>query len=192
MFHKLLIKFYILKNIILLKKNNVFVGTRLRVRGPFNLNISKLGKLSIGNNCDITSGLMLNPIGRNIKSMVRIDNNAEIIIGNSVGMSCVCLWAKEKIVIGDNVKLGADVIVMDSDMHSLDYLNRRNHATDVEGAKSAAIKVGNDVFIGTRAIVCKGVTIGDRSIVAAGSIVVTDIPSDEIWGGNPAKFIKRI
>lgn len=80
---------------------------------------------------------------------------------------------------------------MDSDMHSLDYLKRRNYATDVAGAKSYAIKIGSDAFIVNRAMVCKGVTIGDRSIVAARSIVVTDILLDEIWGGNPAKFIKR-
>lgn len=58
--------------------------------------------------------------------------------------------------------------------------------------KHASIKIEDDAFIGARSIITKGVTIGARSVVAAGSVVVCDIPSDEIWGGNPAKFIKRL
>ena len=50
----------------------------------------------------------------------------------------------------------------------------------------------DDVFIGANCYIGKGVIIGDRSIVAAGSVVVKSIPADEIWGGNPAKFIKKI
>lgn len=58
--------------------------------------------------------------------------------------------------------------------------------------KAAQVQIGNNVFIGTRSIICKGITIGDRSIIAAGSVGVKDIPADEVWGGNPAKFIKHI
>ncbi|WP_298453633.1 hypothetical protein [uncultured Prevotella sp.] len=46
--------------------------------------------------------------------------------------------------------------------------------------------------MGTNCIINKGITIGDRSIVAAGSVVVKSIPEDEIWGRNPAKLIKKI
>lgn len=48
------------------------------------------------------------------------------------------------------------------------------------------------VFIGTRSIICKGVTIGDHSVIAAGSVVIKDVPADEVWGGNPAQFIKKL
>jgi acetyltransferase-like isoleucine patch superfamily enzyme len=48
------------------------------------------------------------------------------------------------------------------------------------------------VFIGARCIILKGVTIGEKSIVAAGSVVTKNIPEGEVWGGNPAKFIKKI
>lgn len=47
-------------------------------------------------------------------------------------------------------------------------------------------------FIGARSIICKGVTIGDHAMIAAGSVVVGDVPANEVWGGNPAKFIKNI
>lgn len=56
--------------------------------------------------------------------------------------------------------------------------------------KTGPISIGDDVFIGANCIINKGITIGDRSIVAAG-IVVKSIPEDEICGGNPAKLIKK-
>jgi acetyltransferase-like isoleucine patch superfamily enzyme len=193
MTNKLIIIFYVLKNMFIFKSlKGVVYGKKLRIRGSVKLFIDKGGSLTVGNNFTLISGLMLNPLGRNIKSSIRVDANAEIIIGDDVGMSCVSLWAKKKILIGDNVKLGADVIIMDSDMHTLDYLLRRNVDTDGINAKSSPIIIGDDVFVGTRSIITKGVSIGNRSIVAAGSVVSKSIPQDEIWGGNPAKFIKKI
>tara|TARA_R110002050_G_scaffold69630_2_gene150684 strand:+ start:15944 stop:16486 length:543 start_codon:yes stop_codon:yes gene_type:complete len=167
-------------------------GSKLRCVGSLAITIRGRGFFEIGDNLNIVSGLMLNPLGRNIKSCIRIDSGASIIIGNHLGMSCSTLWAKNKITIGNYVKIGADVLIMDSDMHTLDYLQRRNPDTDASNAKSAPIIIGNDVFIGTRSIITKGVQIGDRSIIASGSIVTKSVPEDEIWGGNPAVFIKRI
>ncbi|WP_407947752.1 acyltransferase [Pontiella desulfatans] len=71
-------------------------------------------------------------------------------------------------------------------------MDRRDGALDVNGTKSSPIKIGNDVFVGTNSIILKGATIGDRSIIAAGSIVSGSIPPDEIWGGNPARLIRKI
>ncbi|MFK7813536.1 MAG: acyltransferase [Maribacter sp.] len=167
-------------------------GTKLRSYGSLDLELRGSSKLTIGDRFTIASGGMVNPLGRNIKSAIRIDNNAQIVIGHNVGMSCVVLWAKEKITIGNNATIGADVIIMDSDMHSLNYKERRDWSTDLINAKIEPITIGDDVFIGTRSIISKGTSIGDRSIIASGSIVTKSIPSDEIWGGNPAKFIKKV
>ena len=52
--------------------------------------------------------------------------------------------------------------------------------------------IGEDVFIGAHSIILKGVTIGARSIVGAGSVVTKDIPADEVWAGNPAKCIRKL
>jgi acetyltransferase-like isoleucine patch superfamily enzyme len=179
-------------NILKFKCKGVVFGKKLRVSGNMNLVIEKNSKIIIGDNFNLISGRMYNSIGRNIGSCLRADDEAEISIGNNVGMSNVSIWAKIKIEIGNNVKIGADTIVADSDMHSLDYMQRRSLNEDVFNAKKKAIKIGNDVFIGTRSIICKGVQIGDRAIVGAGSVVACNIPSDEIWGGNPVKFIKKI
>lgn len=165
-------------------------GKNLMVMGPMKVVVR--GKITIGDNLNVISGKMLNALGRNMKTSLRVDENANILIGNNVGMSCVSIWSKEKITIGNNVKLGANVIVFDSDMHSLNFQLRRDVATDGVNAKSAPIVIDDDVFIGTNSIVTKGVTIGKRSIIAAGSVVSRSIPEDEIWGGNPVKFIKKI
>ena len=187
------LKYYTLKNILLFKLNkSVVFGSSLRIRGPFKLIIRKDANLKIGDSFSMSSGMMLNPLSRNIKSMIRIDDNANVIIGNNVGISSSCLWSKESITFGDNVKIGADCLFFDSDMHSLNYVNRRNPPADIKDAKSAPIIIGNDVFIGTRSIITKGITIGDCSIIASGSVVVKSVPPNEVWGGNPAKFIRKL
>lgn len=186
------IYFFFLYNIIKFRFRGVVFGQRLRILGLVDLKMIGDAKIIIGDNFHLTSGYMFNSIGRNIKSCLRADNGSILIIGNDVGMSNVSIWAKSKIEIGNNVKIGADTIIVDSDMHSLNFIERRNCLTDAINAKKKEVKIGNDVFIGTRSIICKGVTIDDRSIVGAGSVVVSNIPQDEIWGGNPAKFIKKI
>lgn len=191
MFSNLLIKFYIIINFFYFKRKNVITGDKLRVRGITKLKISKSGKLSIGDNFNMTGGFMLNPLGRNLKSFIRVDDNARIFIGNNVGMSCVSIWSKKSITIGNNVKFGAGVIVLDSDMHALDHELRRDPLKDDKNAISEPILIGDDVFIGVNCIITKGVVIGNRAIVAAGSVVVKSIPADEIWGGNPAKLLRK-
>lgn len=190
MIKSILRKIAVLINVLYFQLKGVSFGNKLRVRGYVGLDLKKEGKIVIGDNFVLLSGNMYNSIGRNIKSCLRADNGAEIIIGNNVGMSNVCIWSKCVIHIGNNVKIGADTIILDSDMHSLDYLQRRNPKTDAANATKSKILIGNDVFIGTRCIINKGVKIGDRSIIASGSVVSKSIPADEIWGGNPAKFLK--
>ena len=57
---------------------------------------------------------------------------------------------------------------------------------------SVPVIIGNNVFIGMDSLILKGVTIGDYAIVAARSVVTKSIPAGEVWGGNPAKFIRKI
>lgn len=164
----------------------------LIVLGLMSLKVKKSGKLTIGDNFTCISGSMKNSIGRNLKSSFRVDENASLTIANNVGMSNVAIWAKKRITIGNYVKLGSGVIIIDSDMHSLDYETRRDISRDAIKAKTKPITIADDVFIGTNSIITKGVSIGEKSIVAAGSVVVKSIPSFEVWGGNPAVFIKKI
>ena len=186
-------KYYIIKNLLKLHFNKkISFGCKVRFIGPVSIKIKDKGRLVIGSKISLISGLMKNPLGRNIHSFIRIDEDALIEIGDNVGISNTCLWSKSKIKIGKNVKIGADCLIFDSDMHSLNYLQRRSPLRDSSNAKSKPIIISDDVFIGTRSIITKNVKIGRRSIIASGSVVTKSIPADEIWGGNPAKFIKKI
>ena len=127
----------------------------------------------------------------NSKCKLIVLANATLTIGDDSGMNGVMIYCSQKVLIGNHVKIGGGTRISDSNHHSLDYKIRRT-SEDSKQAKSSPIIIGDDVFIGANCYIGKGVTIGARSIVAAGSVVVKSIPADEIWGGNPAKFIKKI
>ena len=93
--------------------------------------------------------------------------------------------------IGNQVLVGGGVMINDSNHHSLDWRERGTPA-DKTNAVSAPIKIGDHVFIGARSIIQKGVTIGEKAIIAAGSVVVKDVPPLCIAGGNPAKVVKYL
>lgn len=91
-----------------------------------------------------------------------------------------------KVTIGDNVFIGPNVGIYTAG-HPLDT-ERRN-----EGLEYAfQIKIGNNVWIGGGVSILPGVTIGDNSVIGAGSVVNKDIPSDSLAAGNPCKVIRRI
>jgi acetyltransferase-like isoleucine patch superfamily enzyme len=96
----------------------------------------------------------------------------------------VRIGSASEIRIGDNCMLASQAYITDSDWH--DIYNR------VATGKTAPVKIENNVWIGDSAIVCKGVTIGENSIVGAGAIVVDSIPANTIAAGNPAKVVKQL
>lgn len=146
------------------------------------------GSLVLGDNVIIKS----EGIDSHIGSHIVVRPNAVLSIGDNTGMSQVSINCRKRISIGANVKIGAGVMIFDSNFHSTDWITRRDWQKDKVDATCAPVVIYDDVFIGARSIVTKGVKIGARSIIAAGSVVVTDIPSDCIAGGNPCKFIKFI
>lgn len=90
------------------------------------------------------------------------------------------------------LKSGGGTILMDSDAHSLSYVDRRESVQDMKNRIDKEIVVNDDVLIGANSIILKGVHIGARSVVGAGSVVTKDVPSDCIVAGNPAKVIKGL
>ena len=184
-------KIWILVNRFRFKWAGIQFGQGMRVCDSIRLKIGKNTHVTIGKNFAFSSG-NYNPLSRNIEGAIELEANARISIGNNVGISSSCLWIFDYLNIGDNTKIGADCILLDSDAHSLDYMNRRNGKTDRPNAKKAGITIGNDVLIGTRSIILKGVEIGDRTIIGSGSVVTKSIPADCIAAGNPCKVIKYI
>jgi acetyltransferase-like isoleucine patch superfamily enzyme len=115
-----------------------------------------------------------------------------INIGNHVGMSGVILSSRSSIEIGDYTKLGGNVRIFDHNYHSLNPDLRRNSAVDSQDVKTDSVLIGDDVFIGTNAIILKGTSIGARSVVGAGAVIAgLQIPDDSLVVGNPAKIITR-
>ncbi len=121
---------------------------------------------------------------------IMVSSNATFIMGKNSGMSGTLIYCSSCIKIGDYVNIGGGTRIIDTDFHSLDWRDRR--VFNETNAKSVPVYIGDDVFIGAGCIICKGVSIGARSIIGAGSVVTKSIPPDQIWGGNPAEFIRNI
>lgn len=103
-----------------------------------------------------------------------------VFIGNGVQFDTLY---PENITIGDRVHITTGCILLTH------YLDTRFDGVHWE---RGTIEIGERSFIGTRTIICgKRVKIGRNCIVGAGSVVTKDIPDNEIWGGNPARFLKR-
>lgn len=176
---------------LILKGNNVLFDS-FRTSGVPYVMVARGAKgMSIGKNFTMNNGIKGNPIGCYERCTFFVDRNSEIIIGDNVGISQTALIAHADITIGDNVKIGGGTCVYTSDFHSLNSELRRT-GEDLKHRKSAPVTIEHDVFIGARCIILKGVTIGENSIVGAGSVVTKSIPANEIWAGNPAKFIRKI
>ena len=148
---------------------------------------------------------IINPI-RGKMLVVLTNKTAQCIIGNklmiegpiyikvggnlNIGRNCffnhnVSITCNEKISIGDYCNVANNVVVVDHD-----------HIIEKDGVKgeteSEPVKIGKKVWIGANVTITKGVTIGDGAVIAAGSVVTKNIPPHEIWGGVPAKIIRKI
>lgn len=145
--------------------------------------------MCIGDNFYFSSGDGINPLGSNLEGSIFLESDANLFIGNNVGMSSTRIWVHDRVSVGDNVKFGACVMVTDTDSPPVDYMARRSSN---EGTKSKPVTIEDDVWIGAHSIILKGVTIGARSIIGAGSVVTKSIPADCIAAGNPCKIIKKI
>ncbi len=154
------------------------------------LYIAGQGQIIFGKEVRINSSLSSNPIGGDTRTILSVDKGALLQIGSNTGLSNVAISCKKEIKIGENVKIGGSVKIYDSDFHALSYELRNNRQTDQPIKKAIELKDG--CFIGAHSIILKGVTIGQRSIIGAGSVVSKSVPDGEIWGGNPIQFIKKI
>ena len=145
-------------------REDIVVGNRCRVNGL--LYSQSHGKISIGDCCAIS---------RNVQ--VR---------------SC------KSIFIGDFTAISANVIIQDNNSHPISPAFRKVRSQMPVGhevhlwrwTESAPVKIGRNVWIGENARVCKGVTIGDNSVIGASSVVTKDIPENCVAVGNPARVVK--
>ena len=187
-------------------RNNFFkwIGVKLYYEPLFKSQCVKVGKnfrIVRGNLQGIPyfSGKMYIEIGDNatFHSVITLSSNKvydfpKLKIGNNVYIGArVSFSVAKEITVGDNCYFANEITVRDNDGHPLDYLKRRaNEAVPKDAVKP--IKIGNDVWVGSRVLILKGVTIGDGAVIASGSIVTKDVEPFTLVGGNSAKIIKRL
>lgn len=171
--------------------NKVAYGSGMKSCGIPVVDINEGCIMTVGTAFSMNNGLNHNRIGRQQPCFFIADLGGTIQIGNRVGMSGTALVCHNAITIGDDVTIGGNTVIYDTDFHSLNS-GRRVGFQDNHLARTAPVFIQAHAFIGSHATILKGVTIGERAVIAAGSVVTKNVPPNQIWGGNPAKFLRLL
>lgn len=148
------------------------------------------GSIVLGNEITINSDKRYNIIGNDYRTVLRTIQNGRIVIGNNVGISNSSIISASEVAIEDYVMIGGNCQIFDTDFHPIAFTMRMD--IDALGGVTKPIRIKKGAFIGANCMILKGVTIGERAVIGAGSVVSKDVPDDEIWAGNPARFIKKV
>jgi acetyltransferase-like isoleucine patch superfamily enzyme len=156
------------------KKFCTVSGQGLTVTGP--VKISGIGEISCGDNLLIRAN-RFDPVKIHVGANAKLSMGSKVFLNNRVHISCT-----EKIEIGTHVDIADECLIIDNDFHGVGANN----------PKKAPIIINDDVWLATRVIVLKGVTIGKGSVIGAGSVVAKSIPPNSFAAGVPAKVIRSI
>lgn len=141
----------------------------------------------LGDGVRMVSSLRANPLGCFQPCVLRtLTEKARLVLGKNVGISGVTICAGLSIELGEGTIVGSGAMILDNDFHS--PLGEFGWANEYQ-KNARPIKIGRGVFIGARAIILKGVTIGDRAVIGAGTVLTKDVPAGQIAFGNPARVI---
>lgn len=160
-------------------RNPIFVGWPV-LKGE--------GSIQFGHNCVLVSSPLGNPLGLYRPCIVEaISPYSCIHIGDHFSASGVCIVAENEITIGNNVSVGANATIIDTDFHATNADARNKHTV----AKSKPIRIEDDVWIGMNALILKGVTLHRGAIIGANAVVTKDVPAGARAVGNPARIILK-
>lgn len=148
---------------------------------PF-LQKARKASASIGSHCTFRSQSTSNLIGINRPCIISVHQLGNLRIGKNCGFSGTVIGCFKEIIIDDDVRCGANTLITDSDWH-LD---------DPRSGLPKAIHIHRNVWLGVGSMILKGVTIGENSIIGAGSVVTKSILPNVVAGGNPCKIIKNL
>ncbi|WP_138754124.1 DapH/DapD/GlmU-related protein [Paenibacillus sinopodophylli] len=164
----------VLKGAAVLPLKTSSVGRLGRISGK--LTLKNKGRLIVGRNVSFHA--------KPFPSSVTVERNAELIVGDNVffnyGLDIGCT---QSILIGSNTIIGPMVNIIDTNFHPVDMEDQ---------SRGKSIVISDNVWVGRGAVILPGVTIGANSVIAAGSIVTRDIPSNVLAGGMPAKVIREL
>lgn len=164
---------------------SIKIENRARIYQP--LLTEGFGKITIGNS---SFGYKNSPYfysGYSYLEARCLGSTLTIGKGCQINNNFVMIAEKSHIKIGDHVLIGTDVCIYDSDFHDLRIDKRLSNEHICQ-----AVEVQDNVFIGSKVTILKGVTIGKNSVIANGSIVTKDIPANQVWAGVPAKKISDL
>lgn len=145
-------------------------------------------RMEFGSCLQLRSSARSNPLGANRPVILSTWRAGAVLeIGDRFAMTGGTICAAELITIGQDVTVGANTTIMDSDFHPLDAEQRRLHP---RRASTAQVVIQDGVFIGMQCLILKGIMLGRECVVGAGSVVTQDVPAGVIVAGNPAQPIK--
>ena len=176
---------------IIMRMTRVKYGKKLLLKGIPVIFNKKGGKLFIGDNVTIKSSFLSNLIGLYSRTIiVTRTSEAEINIGNNVGISGATIYARKSITVGDNTLIGGNVKILDNDFHPIEIEARNADIKEKIGVKPVII--GKNCFIGCNSIILKGTELGDGCVVGAGAVVSGKFENNCVIAGNPAKVVKKL
>ncbi len=187
----------VLRKLILLHQNFIFnclyrekFGNKVIIFGYPIVFIKRGADVKVGKNLTLISHSFFSEPGINhpvIIRLLKIDSKLEI--GSNVGISGCSICVEKEVIIEKEVMLGANVSIADTDFHQIKPSNRRFCRG---GVNNEEILIRRNVFVGMNSIILKGVTIGENSVIGAGSVVSKSIPANVVAGGNPCKVIREM
>lgn len=169
-------------------KGAQFLGSS-RFEGRPIISVAPHSKMLLGDGFRLASATRANPLACFQPSVLRtLAVDAELITDENVGLSGTVVCAGKSIRIGKGTIAGSGAMILDNDFHRLEPAT--GWVTDYI-TNARPVEIGEFVFIGARAIILKGVKVGDRSIIGAGAVVTSDVPPDHIAAGNPARVFPK-
>lgn len=144
------------------------------------------GEMVVGNHCVLISSKLSNPLGLYRPCIIEsMKKHSSIRIGDRFSASGVCIVAETRVVIGNNVSIGANATIIDTDFHSKSATGRAVS----DAPCTSPIQIGDNVWIGMNAVILKGVTIHQNAVIGANAVVTKDVPAGAVAVGNPARNI---
>lgn len=178
-----------------LRQRGVRTGQNVRVFGRVHISKAPGSVIEFADNVVLNSNIRGNTLEARGPVIIKtLSRAARISVGKDSGMTSVTLSSASSIVIGERVLLGAGVLITDSDHHVVEpeQGRARRFLGLPKPRPGNCVLIGDDVFIGARSIVLKGVNIGSGSVIGAGSVVASDIPASVIAAGNPCRVIRPL
>ncbi|GEO09881.1 transferase [Segetibacter aerophilus] len=179
--------FSTIHNLIQIFKNNVEYISYPKITGRIEL--KNKGEFKIGRSVHFQCSSTSNFVGLFKTCTVSVTKGAKLFIDDFSGFSGISIFCSNSIRIGKYVNCGGNVAIWDTDFHPLEMEARRKH--DIKKIVTRPVIIEDEVFIGANSIILKGVHIGKGAIIGAGSVVSKSIPGLEVWGGNPARYIRK-